>query len=507
MEVYMKNKWRASVLAAFAVLSFVGFSACDGCSCNGDNSDGAQSSSQSDVNPVKKTDEEIFADVKAGMENTAVYNGVYTVKATSSWNFKEDGEEDVGEGEAITSFDPSTNRAVNKRTEEDGSIATSKVFEKEGKFYYFDYDNRGGYPFGGHAYVAYFEIEESELEEYVDRVATYYGEVPNEVAQECNAFALAGDYGEFVAAFETVTQSSLSQMEEGFSGSVVVSTKHENDMDYVYVTTQGQGTDGNISQSNLYYAVKGGKLAQIYFEGTGVSNGGEFVAKAMWEYSYAFDEELYNSVTEDGFELETKEESTYVYMNFVLTDEMTVTGSARIDENANGQSLFDEMAEETEREYCYYYGKEEVQAATIDGWYLDKQCTQKLNVSTLTVESLLEIEKVYAKSYTLNDGYAMCAYKSSTEDKRTTPYKIVENIIALFSGGQRADGTHKEGIRLAGESITLSHEYCDEILINGVPTQVDSFTLQGGQIYIIETCYYSEDEDINVFNDMFAIFN
>lgn len=485
----MKNKWRMSVLAAIAALSLVLDAACDSCSCNDDDLDKSQSSAPTGENPVSKTEEEIFAAVKAGMENTATYQGAYSEQSNALWQM---GSEEERENWQVA-VDPATNRAVSKGESSEGDSRQSKIFERVGKSYYFcsrAYENRVD--------TDYFEITPTEMDSYMEEVGDHgYG--PSEVATKCDSFALAANFDVFKDAFATVTQNSVVKMGEGFSGEVAVSAKYENGLDCVYVSLQGQNVDMQ-GQATLCYAVKNGKLAEFHYEMENTRQGQKVIAEASVVYTYSFDKDLYASVTTEGAELETdRDTSEYMSIQFVLNDQVSVVGHASINANDTVATLFADVEE-------VFYRKDGMQkkVVEVDSWYLDKQCTQKLNMATLTVESLAAIDTLYAKSYTVQSGYALYIPQASREDKRTDPYKIAWNIVGIFGGvGSAVDS--KSWIYDAGDKITLHQDSYGKILVNGIVTEEETLTLESGKTYVVERISYSEDADLNIFEDFFEI--
>ena len=113
-------------------------------------------------------------------------------------------------------------------------------------------------------------------------------------------------------------------------------------------------------------------------------------------------------------------------------------------------------------------------------WYKDEDCTQVINVDTLTEEEFYEIDTLYGQATLIEEGYAFLIETNRTVlgNEASEAYKLC--FDALYAGGSI-------GIRVvrAGTAIHFD-DSADIVFVNGSTVKEDSFVIEAGRTYNIE---------------------
>lgn len=485
-----------SGLALFFALSVV--------ACSGKDNNGDESSSEQET---VKTNEEIFAEVKAADANSRAYEGAYTVelKSTEIRYTIEQPNMEIQNGrvrkmESISSGDKTNHKFVVKSYEIDENgekqpYQEGKWFQNDGKdcWYYNDYEE--------HTYC-YEDMEAHGLD-------IVLGGMPSEVLNSLVSFTLADSFAELTQAYQTVTENSVQALQADYpvaSGATSVTAEDVNGISVVRIDSQAEICKNDQTPasyaSSFFLAAKGGRIYKIYMK-----------ADMSWElmgvpvrecqeyevvYRYDFNEGLYNSVI--PCEIEELPQTEMIEIEFVYHEDFSTWARLSLRETATAQALFAEAENQ-----AFPHGEV---AYTVEGWYLDEARTQRLEVEELEAEELLEIEKLYAKDFTVADDWAVVAMRGKTENRLSKQCKIVEkngfHSTAVRDGNYYPRILPVDRINYTWIISYYADDY-DEIYFEGEPTTAESVTLEGGRLYTAKFIDFYEDKDYNLFSSLYSI--
>ena len=451
--------------------------------------DSSVEESSSEEEKEEKTDEEIFAEIKAAVLATQNYNGAF------SMHFKMENASNGDEGYEMGYFtyNPETLEHALGGSDEI-NITKEKIFIKDGKYYLY-------YANGTEA-----ELEESQtctekslpnVVKYQDNYTDYYA--PWTMMGELGSFAIADTHAELVDAFTVVTANSLAAMQaEGFVnaiGNYAIDLGVEDGKSWITFTTtfacDEEPYDGGKnyqSQMTYKFVVENGYVAYIeqnYYgyadEEWGVE---ERNMKAVYEYVYAFDKEYFDSLT--ACEIQEKTEyllnvALHVHPNYTENRELSITAETKAEDILNRVNG-----------YLFWVSPENLNLE-MDAWYLDEACTVKFDPNTIT--DLMESENItdlYVKSITFSPDYAWVIVENKAEKHYSKPYQIV----AMFDFNGRGVASSIP-FCLINKPYTLPHG--DKVLVDGVETTAESITLEAGKTYVITRIEYEEDSDYWLF--------
>ncbi len=462
-----------------------------------DNSSVEDSSSAGQSQPTQKTDEEIFQIVKAGVEATKQYNGAYTMTALQ---YEEWVPEDEYEGDGIYSAtvsitaDPVTNRFI-WITNGDNLNDVTKAYKQGNKYYAYDWNEHEN---GGHKYNSenYYRISSSYMNKYLNE------ESPAAYLNEWSSFTLAENYAELVAAYEMVEAASLASMDDGgmSTGDVKVSVSQNGERYTLAIEMDAEMRDGETSYSGYYdvqYVVEDGKVVEVSAAmGIETVDGEEtepYAVQVGFYWDYAFDEELFNSVEVP----DTVEESSYIHIDFMYHGQHGREEGVAVDYSKTAAELFAEM----EEDWGYFNNSQPVEYS-VEGWYLDENYTQRIDPSSMSVDELFEVEKLYGKDFSFTEGYALVIENTEEIESYSREYQIVTDND-FMSGYSGSSGIYPYFMR-SGEVYTFG-SYKDEVYVNGEKTTADSFTYESGEVYDIVYIQYLTDAEYNLFE--FLMYN
>lgn len=472
--------------------------------CSGNGNHGEDSSSEQEA---VKTNEEIFAEVKEADANSRAYEGAYTIEQKSTeirYTIEQPNMEiqpgRVRKMEIISSGDKTNRKFVEKGYEIDENgerqpYHEGKWFQNEGKdcWYYSDYEE--------HTYC-YEDTGDYALDIVMSGM-------PSGALDSMVSFTLADSFAELTQAYQTVTENSVQALKADYpvaSGATSVTAEDVNGISVVRIDSQAEicredQTPASYT-SSFFLAAKGGRIYKIYmktdmsWEMMGVSvrecQEYEFV------YRYDFNEGLYNEVIPcETEELPAKE---MIEIEFVYHDDFSTRAQVSLRGTETAQALFAEAESQ-----AFPYGEE---AYTVEGWYLDEACTQRLDVEAIGAEALLEIEKLYAKDFTVADDWVLIAMRGKTENRLSKQCKIVEgngfHSTALLDGNYYPrflpvrNGQQEWGIGYYADDY-------DEVYFEGELTTAESVTLEGGRLYTAKFVDVYEDKDYNLFSSLYSI--
>ena len=445
------------------------------------------SSSEEDV--VNKTDEEIFAEIKAAVLATQNYNGAFSMK------FREENLAVGDEGYEAGYFtcNPETLELALDGTDEKYRTC-EKTFEKDGKYY-----------FCGVAGVE----DEIQPEDYVCEETTanrakayqanyldYYS--PWAVLGNCGTFAVADSYAELLEAFEIVGADTLADMKtDGYvnlQSTYVVDLGTEGGKSWITFTINGSfvddpngSTSDYQSQMVMKFVVEGGYVAYVeqsyYSYSTETWGEEEYNRKGVYEYTYAFDQAFFDSIIPCEPQAKTEyllQVNLHLPYNYIDEEYVYVTAETTKDD------ILGELND-------IFWNIPEDLNLGMDAWYLDEACTVKFDPDAIT--DLLEYERItdlYVKSISFNPNYAWVITEHQLQEHYSKPYQITK----MFDFGGRG---FSNGVpfHLISEPYTLSN--ADKVLVDGVETTAGSLTLEGGKTYVITYIEYAQDGDYWLF--------
>ena len=446
--------------------------------------------SSSEEENKEKTDEEIFAEIKAAVLATQSYNGAF------SMNFRQENLAVGDEGYEAGYFTYNPETLEHALVGSDEMNATrEKVFKKDGKYYMY------------YANGMETELEKSQIceemswpnvLEYQTTYINYYS--PWAFLESYGTLAIADTYAELLEAFAIVRADTLADMEaEGYGNvqsSIVVDLGMEGSKSWISFTLAGSCVGDPDDASSEYqgqrmfkFFVEDGYVVSV--EGTYyIYSNGEWGVdvsdfNAVYAYTYAFDQELFDSVIPCESQAKTEYEmcvNLHYHPNYITQVSRTIT------------------AEKTKEDILaslntsLIYSAPEDLNLEIDCWYLDEACTVKFDPDAIT--DLMEYERItdlYAKSVSFDSKYAWVIRAYSYENHCSKPYQIV----AMFFGYGRHSDIMREPFCLAGELYDLP--IADKVLVDGVETTAESITLEGGKTYVVTRVDYAQDSDYWLF--------
>ncbi len=459
--------------------------------------DSSDSSEGGEENEIPTNEDEIFNQVKAALQWASTYEGVYSGTATQYTRYSY--PEFSQEVEALSQFamNPAESKMLSVVYADSVLENVEKIYPNGGKTYSYLYD---GYSGAG----SLTELTQKELQAEIRSARE--GSSPSYIATDCASFALADNWTELQTAFQTVTEISLAQIPD-MTGSSIVAASYADGVSSVSIAIEGTffDTDANMfSQREAYvdYFAQDGQLIGItmWVKMTYLSDGevaGEQEGKLAVSYTYDFDEEFFNSILPEEL---GAEENTDVMITFECTENLSV-GSSMSGASQEGKTAADIFAiveKEALQDISYesgWYGEEDVPTMyTIEGWYVDEACTQKFDPNGVTVDQLRKIRTLYAKSFTMAAGYALIIEGDSVyENHLSKPFAIVERN-GMFGASARRQ------LRIVNDGRVINYSDHDELYVNGELLSGTSLTAEGGNIYVIERVYYTEDSDYNLFS-------
>lgn len=441
-------------------------------------------SSSSEEENEGRTDEEIFAEIKAAVLATQSYNGGFTMV------FREDMHNGEFLEEGWLTINPETLEMASYGTEDNEDLSIEKSFIKDGKYY---------------IYGVYGEVDDLTLsdvncqETTAYRVQNYLTDISNHYAPSallnaCGTFAIADTYAELCESFEFVSQASINKMvAEGYvnaMGNYMIDVGFEDGISWITFVVNsvcGEFPDDSINnyqaQMSYTFVVENGYVTQV-IENYHMSYDSEWGLETndvtvVYTYAYAFDQELYDSIepcapqVRDEYDLIVK---LHLHPDYIVEEYVTITAESTA-ENILGQLNH------------VFWGIPEDLDLVIDGWYLDEACTIKFDPTTIT--DLMEYERItdlYAKSVSFNSNYAWVIVEDSYEKHYSKPYQITE----MFEKNGRSD-RWVEPFCLVSEPYYLPN--ADKVLVDSVETTAESITLEGGKTYVVTCVEYAQDGD------------
>ncbi len=493
----MKNRITALLLALCMVLS-AGLLA----SCKNEDEKAAGNTEESGIQKPdgELTEEEIFARVKAGVLETADYQGVFSTRYMQSQTMNQV----TRSGSMKLTIDRVNLRAAFLSESLNGEESAAKLFEEGDKYYIYESESQSDY----------VEISKEEMNQtlllFTEAGGSQYY-TPSAVVKELCALGGVENYATLTSMYATVTADSLAALkadfgEDKFDGDVKVSAKAEKGVYSILFNAEIDSTYGDdhvIADAALYYSVKNGKLAECGYT-MHFSNGGDPVAmESKIAFDYAFDTALFESIVPDGIE-KPEQEYQSAYIEFYYGDRQLGVSGSSFGTGDAAAAVFAQLEEMA----MYNYGPFEQgnpnseNVATYEGWYLDKECTQKLNLETLTAAELAKIDTLYAKSFVINSKYALVTGGGETVSKLSEAYRVVkENMLLGVGYGYDIE---EANIAEAGTWYELSEGY-DEVWVNGEKIDQNKFLVGGGTFYEITYVIYYENADCNIFGLFFPL--
>ena len=440
-----------------------------------------------------KTDEDIFLAVKEAYENSCAYEGAYTLVETHT----ETRNELVRKIERISSGDVENGKFAQKSFEIDENnvknlYEEAKWFQDSGEdWWYYSADE---------AEKCYKDVDGQGLE-------IALGGMPSKALKAMVSFTLADSFEELTQAYEQVTAASLSSLQSKFpnaSGATEIAAVYENGGSVVQIKSHAKTGGENqapISYTSIFsLAEKDEKISDISIklEWSGESQGTLMsqVVEYAFSYTYAFDENLYNSIIPCAeTEPDQLDQEEHVWIEFVCQDGLSFAGGVTFQETESTSILFARAKEQALTVPAVAY--------TVEGWYLDENCTQRFDANTATSRELLNIKKLYAKNFAASDDWALIGRSNSKTEKRLSKaYKIVEGngfpqATGIWEGDLQA--LHVEEGR---EEFSIQRYDFDEVYFDGELTTETSVFVEGGKLYKMEYISVYEDADYNLFEPL-----
>ena len=450
--------------------------------------DSSVEESSSEEEKEEKTDEEIFAEIKAAVLATQNYNGAFSMK------FREENLAVGDEGYEAGYFtcNPETLELALDGTDEKYRTC-EKTFEKDGKYY-----------FCGVAGVE----DEIQPEDYVCEETTanrakayqanyldYYS--PWALLGNYGTFAVADSYAELLEAFAIVAADSLAAMKtEEFVntiGNYVIDLGVEDGKSWITFTTTFScdstpyGDKNCQSKMTYKFVVEDGYIAyieQTYYANVDREWGAEERnLKEVYEYTYAFDKEFFDSIIPCEPQVKTEyllQVNLHLPYNYIDEEYVYVTAET------TKEDILGELND-------IFWNIPEDLNLGMDAWYLDEACTIKFDPNTIT--DLMEYENItdlYVKSITFNPDYAWVIVEDKVEKHYSKPYQIIQ-MFNFYGRGVASS----EPFCLISEPYTLPRG--DKVLVDGVETTAESITLEAGKTYVITRIEYEKDGDFWLF--------
>ncbi len=444
--------------------------------------------SSSEEENEEKTDEEIFAEIKAAVLATQNYNGAFSMK----FRAENLAVGDEGYEAGYFTCNPETLELALDGTDEKYRTC-EKTFEKDGKYY-----------FCGVAGVE----DEIQPEDYVCEETTanrakayqanyldYYS--PWALLGNYGTFAVADSYAELLEAFEIVAADSLAAMKtEEFVntiGNFAIDLGVEDGKSWITFTTTFScdstpyGEKNCQSQMTYKFVVEDGYVAyieQTYYANVDRGWGEEEDnRKEVYEYTYAFDQAFFDSIIPCEPQAKTEyllQVNLHLPYNYIDEEYVYVTAETTKEEVLGElNDIFWNIPEDLNWE--------------MDAWYLDEACTVKFDPDAIT--DLLEYERItdlYVKSISFNPNYAWVITEHQFQEHYSKPYQITKMFDFTGRGFSGSEPFH-----LISEPYTLPT--ADKVLVDGVETTAQSLTLEGGKTYVVTCIEYVKDGDFWLF--------
>ena len=437
-----------------------------------------------------KTDEEIFAEIKAAVLSTQSYNGAF------SMDFREENRATGDEGYEAGYFtcNPETLELALDGMDEKYRTC-EKTFEKDGKYYFCGVNGMA---------------DEIQPEDYVCEETTanrvkanqanyldYYA--PWAFMGNYGSFAIADSYAELLEALAIVSADTMADMAtDGYDNpqsTCVVDLGTEGDKSWITFTINGSHagdpddtTSEYQSKITMKFIVEGGYVISVEQDYYACSDGqwGKEMRdlNVMYAYTYAFDQAFFDSIIPCEPQAKTEyflQVNLHLLPNYIDEEYIYITAETTKEEIL-GQlnDLFWDIPEDLDLE--------------MDAWYLDEACTVKFDPDAIT--DLMEYEKItdlYAKSVSFNSDYAWVIVEHEYEERYSKPYQIAK--ILPWNG--RSDDALRSPFHLVSEPYAIPD--ADKVLVDGVETTAESITLEGGKTYVVTRVEYQKDGDYWMF--------
>ena len=433
---------------------------------------------------VTKTNEEIFAEIKAAVLATQNYNGDITIDLLGEYGSGDDGRI----AEAFLTWKPATGQtAFYEGNGKNGYYA--KLFEKDGKYYEYAADSEDNEKICN-------EIAKEDYDSYVNDLGDEF--LPSYMLQHYGSFAIADTYEELCDAYEIVAADSMAQLEENLvnpKADYEIELSYKEGKSEIFLTLNcscdGDSDDATAKRQvsmTMKFVAENGRVKRIEQVMSSESEDENYdsVERYTYEYTYSFDQEFYDSIIpcastpKTGYDFE-------VVLHY--SPEITYEIWQSITAETTAQDILDYVNE-------IYWVADHLTDLNLemDAWYLDEACTVKFDPSTIT--DLVEYEKIkhlYAKSFSFNEEkYALAVFKSEVECQYSKPYQI-----ANMSIGRRGAKSQSAQFVYANQPYTLPT--ADKVLVNGEVVTTENVTLEGGKTYVITQVYFEKDGDYCIF--------
>lgn len=468
-----------------------------------------------------KTEEEIYQSVRYAIEQTAAYTGAFTASIVArTENNAEDPTADpavVYSATGKASTDNAGRMYSTSTSDENGctTVNQQKTFTQNGKAYGFESTSE---TYGGYTDESsvYYELSEAELlsadwgvsEEgsldYVLSLASAFCPAAQDLATIKTAFT-------DIYAAQTAAQQAVDPTA---AASATISATNTDGVLSISVTstvTQNRSTMGAEGYPEIAtVTAKEGKLSGISavremkmtipateetpeMEGYGKST-------QTVETSYAFDQAGY-----DGLSVTLPAASEI--RDYSPSASITLHAGGAFVCSSRALSDYDTAAEILESMQASFKG------CTVDGWYTDEACTQKLNVAAIDKEDLLNIGHLYARSISANADNAVVATQYEEKYELSESYRIVfaSDFVELddeFIANGVYEGSYSFWTYTStGSAYELYDEYDDysAVYVNGVETTATSLSLEKGKLYVVKYVTVYKDADLSIFENARSI--
>lgn len=484
--------------------------------------------------PATRTNDELFADVKAAAEATKAYDGAVTLLAGMYMEQQEsdESEEDGLYGYSVAmegkaSYDKQTNlfytnssNTYDYNGEKQTSVYTEKAFVENSNFYLYEKSS---------------QIPADEWSDYESYTKTSPQSISSEIESPNEEFftlidevlggtLLADSYTELVSAYDTVVPVALQNTIATGDPAFDINPEEGNTLDLEPTITITEEEEGEITLSflidvdytNTYedvsttnkllvtraISVKDGKISAIsvgvQLQANNVApseDGSETTTEITqitnitmsYEVDYAFDQAGYDAIavtlpSEDEIAKETYDYSKDIVVMFGDLPYSTYISSYA--EEPTAADALAGLAETIEFNFAtsdWSTGEYvEIKTLSIEGLYLDKEFTQPLNPETITDEEYFALETVYAK-YTLTDGYFIYYETSEFNIDLSKPF-----LITLGTSTEEYYGyLNVDSVENYEEGYSFSNSENQTVYVNGEQVTEEFFMPESGETYVI----------------------
>ena len=521
------NFLRIMALVLVAVMCLSMFACNTGDNGNNGGADTTDNGGNGGNGGTPKTENELFAELKAAYEASVSHTGAMTITGAQSQTRSYPGQDAVSmEVIAKISADLANARCfVENKQSYNGKtyVDLTKIFTVGDALYLYEADGEDG--------DLDEEFEKYDLADVESAFNDADANMLNESFEESmGGTFIADSYDELTAAFANTYPKLLEnqinlktedyKLEEdsnlGLDYDISIAEKDGEIVLTSATTFTGDKMwgSGNDLMKNLLgtmtrtYKAKDGKISGFVFSITTEFDSevdGEAIGKVEqemsidYDISYTFDEAGYNaievSLPDDPskiVEYVSRKEIKFVvgcssrgYIpcgEYDSVGEILAAGAAEVEERFDTRQ--DPETGET------------IKMVTVKGFYKDAEFKEKLDESA-TMEELLALDYVYV-DVEIADGYAIVDFNNKEEDQTTREYKIVF-AGSLYGQAHSVGGSN---LRPAGKPVTFNYRAEEardyKVLVNGVETYAESFIPESGKVYVVTYVEITKDRDLGI---------